>query len=235
MARRSRLTKTSLKKSKQNLILSILGIAIVLFLLFRYGVPLLSDLSFFAGNVIPSKDNVNDVVTKDTYVPPPSIDSLPKSTREKNVKITGNSLAGLTIKLYLNGSLEDEEEVGADGTFEFSINLTTGENLVKVKAYSGKLESEFSDTVSTSFTNEGPEIKIEAPKESETVHINPFNVTGSAEGASTVTINGFQAILSGRNYLYALTLKDGENEIKIEAVDDAGNKSEKTYKFNYSQ
>lgn len=235
MAKRSRLTKNSIKKSRQNLIISIIGIVLIIFLLLRYGIPLLSDLSFFAGSVVPNKSDVSETLKEDTYVPPPTLDPVPKAVREKEIKITGNSLPGLEVNLFINGSLENESLVGEDGIFEFIVKLSTGENLIKAKAVSGEFESEFSETLSTTFSNEGPEIKIESPKEGSTIHQNPTNVTGSAEGADSVIINGFQAILSGSNYLYSLTLKDGENEIKIEAIDDAGNKSEKIYKFNYSQ
>lgn len=233
--RRSRLSKKTEKKSIQTIFLSFLGIAIILFLLFRYGIPLISDASFFFSRIISTGDNKGQSSDEDKFVPVPELDPIPRVTKEQNIKVTGTSLSGLSVALFLNGSKDDEMEVSDDGTFEFNVTLTDGENILKAKSIKEEKESEFSNTIIISYKKSGPELSIDSPKDGETVSWpNPYNVTGKTEQDITVTVNDFQAIISGETWNYSLTLKDGENEIKVVATDLAGNKTEKIIRVNYS-
>ncbi len=237
--RKSRLSRKYQKKSTQTLILSILGIAAVLFLLFRYGIPLLSDASFLfgriTGRITGGSQIQQEKKDQENYVPPPDLDPLPKATKEQDIKVTGSSLSDLDVVLFLNGAQKDKVEVSPDGTFEFNISLTEGENIIKVKGVKNSLESEFSDSLVISYKKEGPSLSIDSPKDGETVsEPNPYNITGKVDPDTRVTVNDFQAIISAETWTYALTLKDGENEIKVVAIDSAGNKTEKIIKINYS-
>ncbi len=237
MARRSRLSKNYQKKSRQTLILSILGIGAVLFLLFRYGIPLISDASFLFGRVTSTSKSSDVKKEEEAPVPAPDIDPLPKATKEQNIKVGGTSLRGLKVALYLNGSIEDETDANDDGTFEFEVELTEGDNILKAKAIRQDKESEFSNSVNIVFKKEGPELSIESPSDnSELKGQNPIEVKGKTDPQVTVTVNDFQAVsASDGSYSYFLTLKEGGNEIKVVAVDLAGNKTEKTIRVNYSR
>ena len=238
MARRSRLTKKSEKKSTQTLILSVLGITAVLFLLFRYGIPLISDASFLFGRVTSSPKNDQKQNDKqDNYVPSPELDPLPKAIKEQNVKVTGASLSGLKVSIYLNGSKDNETEVSEDGSFEFNISLSEGDNIIKAKAFNDKGESDFSDSVNINYKKSGPELSIDSPPDNADLKgQNPIEVKGKSDQDVIITVNDFQAITnSDGSWYYNLTLKSGENEIKIVSTDLAGNKTEKTIRVNYSQ
>lgn len=236
--RRSRLSKKSQKKSTQTLVLSVLGIAAILFLLFRYGIPLLSDASFLFGRVTSSPKNDQKQNNKqDNYVPSPELDPLPKATKEQNIIVTGTSMSVLKVSIYLNGSKDNETEVSGDGTFEFSVELSEGDNIIKAKAFNDKGESEFSDSVTVTYKKSGPELSIDSPSDNADLKVqNPIEVKGKSDPDVTVSVNDFQAV-SGNDgsYSYFLTLKEGGNEIKVVATDLAGNKTEKTIRVNYSQ
>ena len=236
--RRSRLSKKSERKSTQTLVLSVLGIAAVLFLLFRYGIPLISDASFLFGRVTSSpKTDDSSKKDEDKHVPSPDLDSLPKATKEQNITITGTSLSSLKVSIYLNGSKDNETEVSDDGTFEFSVELSERDNIIKAKAFNDKGESDFSDSVSINYKKSGPELSIDSPSDNADLKgQNPIEVKGKTDPDVTVTINDFQAVTSSDGtYSYLLTLKGGGNEIKAIAVDLAGNKTEKIIRVNYSQ
>lgn len=235
MPRNSRLSKKFQKKSRNTLILSILGIIAILFLMFRYGLPLISDASFLFGRVTSSPDEQNQ--TKDEeFLAAPDLDTLPEATKEEMVIVAGTSLGGEKVEIYLNGSLE-EEAIVKDGTFEKEIKLTDGGNIIKAKALKGELKSEFSDTINISLIKEGPELSVDSPGDnSELKGANPIEVKGKTDPDVTVTVNDFQALSSSDgSYSYMLTLKEGGNEIKVVAVDAAGNKTEKTIRVNYSR
>ena len=234
---RSRLSRKYQKKSAQTLILSVLGIGAVLFLLFKYGIPLISDASFLFGR-ITSTSNTNDNQKNNDvdFIPVPDLDSLPKATKEESVTVSGTSISGLLITLYVNGNKEGETKVNDDGTFEFSIDLTEGENIIKVKAVKDERESEFSNSITIAYIKEGPKLSIDAPTEnSEIKGQNLIEVRGKTDPDTKVTVNDFQAVsTSDGSYSYFLTLKDGGNEIKVVATDLAGNKTEKTINVSYS-
>lgn len=236
--RRSRLSKKSQRKSTQTLVLSVLGIAAVLFLLFRYGIPLISDASFLFGRVTSTSKTNDSKQNKDNdYVPSPNLDSLPKATKEQGVKVTGTSLSGSKVQLYLNGNKDDEIDVDNDGSFEFDVQLSEGENIIKAKAIKGKNESEFSDSIAIVYKKEGADLNIDSPSDgAELSGVNPIEVRGKTDVDSTVLVNDFQAIIDEKgNWSYFLTLKNGDNEIKVVTIDLAGNKTEKTIKVKYSQ
>jgi len=235
MPRSSRLSKKFQKKSRNTLILSILGIIAILFLMFRYGLPIISDASFLFGRVTSSPDTENKTEDK-AFLATPDLDTLPEATKEELVTVTGTSLGGEKVAIYLNGSLEDEVEV-TDGTFEKEIKLTIGGNIIKAKAIKGEIESEFSNSVNISLIKEGPELSIDSPGDnSELKGANPIEVKGKTDPDVTVTVNDFQAVSSSDgSYAYLLTLKEGGNEIKVIAIDAAGNKTEKTIRVNYSK
>lgn len=237
--RRSRLSKKTQKKSMQTIALSILGILAILFLLIKYGIPLISDTSFLfgriTGRIIGENQTQEEKADREKYVPSPDLDPLPKATKEQNIKIGGTSLSGFKIVLYLNGSIENEKEANSDGTFEFDVTLSEGENIIKAKAVKDLSESEFSDSSVIAYKKEGPKISIDSPKDGETIFAtNPINITGKTDKNTIVTVNDFQAIITGDTFSYGLTLKDGDNEIKITATDLAGNKTEKIIRVNYS-
>ncbi len=235
MPRSSRLSKKFQKKSRNTLILSILGIVAILFLMFRYGLPLISDASFLFGRVTSSPDEVNKTEDK-SFLASPDLDTLPEATKEELVTVTGTSLGGEKVAIYLNGNLEEEVTV-KDGSFEHELKLTDGGNIIKAKAIKGEMESEFSNSVNISLIKEGPELSIDSPGENaELKGANPIEVKGKTDPDVTVTVNDFQAVSSSDgSYSYLLTLKEGGNEIKVVAVDAAGNKTEKTIRVNYSR
>lgn len=238
MPKNSRLSRKASTKSKQTIVLSILAIIGILFLLFRYGIPIISDASFLFGKVTGGGNNEETIRTKDEApVPSPDLDSLPKATKDPSVKVTGTSLSGLKVALYLNGSKEEEKDVSEDGSFEFNIELSEGDNIIRAKAIRDGKESENSNTLNVALKNEGPELTIDFPSENaELKGSNPFEVRGKTDPDVKVTVNDFQAVSSsGGSYSYLLTLKGGDNEIKVIATDLAGNKTEKTIRVKYSQ
>lgn len=238
MARRSRLSKSFQKRSRNTLILSILGIVLILFLLFKFGIPLLSDASFLFGKVTTAPNVNNESESKDeVFVPVPRLYSLPNSTNKKILTIKGSSLNGLTVEIYLNGNKVGNASVDDAGEFEKEVNLTEGDNIIKARAVKDNTKSDFSSSLTVRLSSEGPELLIESPNNGGDLKGgNPIEVKGTTNPGSTVTVNGFQAIINPEGkWSYRLILVDGGNDIAIVSIDDAGNKTEETIHVNYSQ
>lgn len=237
MSKRSRLSNKAKKRSTQTLILTIVGIILILFILLKYGIPFISDLSFITGRATSTTNDESSQKDEEGFIPVPQLDPLPKSTNKDEIRITGTSLSGLSVQLYLNGSRDDEVEVESDGSFEFRPKLTDGDNIIKIRAVKNDKEGDFSASYTVKLSKKEPEITIESPNDGANISgNNPIEVKGRTNGENTILVNDFQAIINpDGSWHYNLTLKGGDNEIKVVATDSAGNKAQKTIHVNYSQ
>jgi len=234
--RRSRLTKNFEKKSRKTLFLSIVGILIVLFLLFRFGIDALVNFSsFISGSKgAPASTTTNQI----NFIAPPILNPLVPATNSAQIIITGKAAKDQTIDLYLNDSNIDQTQVDDNGNFSFHPNLKNGDNQIKVRAELKGKQSDFSDSFNVAFKNSPPTLDVSTPNDGQSFKRdqNTASVTGKTDAGVTVTVNGFWAVVDdSNNYSYTLSLQNGDNQIKIIAVDQAGNKAEKDLKVNYSQ
>lgn len=237
MPKRSRLSKANVRKSRKTFVLSVLGIIAILFLLFKFGLPLISDASFIFGKVTSSPEKTENTTKDEAFVPVPDLDPLPQATKTPSVKVTGTSLAGLVISVYLNGAATSEVVADSDGNFEKDLKLTEGGNIIKAKAKKGETESNFSESLTISYKTKGPELSIDSPADGTDIHgPNPVEIKGKTDPDANVLVNDFQAITnSSGNWSYMITLVGGGNDIKVISTDAAGNKTEKAIHVNYSQ
>lgn len=232
---RSRLYRKIEEDSKRNLILSIIGSLIVIFALAKFGVPLLANFAFLlSGN----KDNVTSTNNRINFVSPPLLNPLPEATNSAKLKLTGKADTDSTIELYLNDDLTDKTETDKNGSFSFDIRLIKGDNKVYAKERNGSKISDKSDEFKILFKDTPPTLTIKNPSDGQKFsgdrHI--VAVDGTTDDPSVkVTINGFWSIVDQSNkFSYQFPLQNGDNQITVDAVDQAGNKTEKTVKVNYS-
>lgn len=239
--RRSRLSKNFEKKSKNTLYLSILGILIVLFLLFRFGIDILvSFSSFISGsrNSQSSQSNPNQI----NYIAPPILNPLPVATNSAQIVISGTASKDQTIYLYINNIQVDQIQTDKNGIFVFNESLKNSDNQIKAKVQNNGKQSDFSNTFDVVLKNSLPTLDVSSPPDGQKFDKNSIgsgnsiSVSGKTDQGVNVTVNGFWAVVDdSNNFSYTLPLQNGDNQIKIIAVDQAGNKSEKDLKVNYSQ
>jgi len=233
---RSRLTKRQAKKSLVNLFWSILGIIAVIFLLVKFGIPLLVNFSLFISGSRANQESKNTNQT--TFIPAPIFTTQDMATNSATTTIKGSTLAKNTVVVYVNGNIADKISAGEDGNFSSEIALSRDENIVKAKAVNpeGK-ESEFSQNLIIVFKSTPPTLEVSSPSNNDSYSKdqNIAEVKGKTDPQVRVTINGFWAVIDEENnFSYNLMLKEGLNEIKIEAADRAGNKTEKKLSVTYS-
>lgn len=222
------------RKTKKNLALSILGIILIFFLAFKFGIPLLVNISLFLSG---SQGKEEIKIQNSSFIAPPVLDSLPQATSSANIVISGLSSKNQTIKLYINNSLIDETKTDDKGIFLFKETIIPGENTIKAKAIAGDKESDFSGSIIIAFKSTPPSLNISSPSNNQSFSKdqNTAEVKGTTDPDVRVTVNGLWAITdSSGKFSYSLPLENGENKIKISAADLAGNKTEKEIKVNYS-
>ena len=235
---RSRLTKRLEKRSKNNLLISLIGIIFIFFILVKFGLPLLINFTLFVSGFKNTNESQNKTASS-VFVAPPQLNSLPNATNSAQTIISGNALSKQIVNLYINDELIKKTKTKNDGSFVFEdIRLSKGENSITVKALTeDKKESDFSVPIVISFKDKLPSLLVESPdeKQSFSKDENIIKISGKTDKGIRVTVNDFWAIVDeSGNFSYQLPLQNGENTIKIVATDDAGNKTETERKVIYS-
>lgn len=169
---------------------------------------------------------------------PPIFSNIPTATKEENITINGFAEPGSTIKLFVNGPEAASVIADNEGLFTLlNIKLIKGNNTLFGKVIDGEgRESEPTNTVSIMYDTNKPKIEILSPKDGETIRNldKSIIVKGKVDTKCDVKVNGRLAILGSDNtFSVLLGATEGKMEIKIEAIDEAGNKDEATIKVTY--
>ncbi|MGH7202887.1 MAG: hypothetical protein ACREHC_00405 [Candidatus Levyibacteriota bacterium] len=227
----SRLNSSLEKKAYHNIILAVLGAIILIIILVLFGTKLLIGFSLLTEG---GKGNTTTPQTQksNTYVAPPTLDPVVSATNSAQIAISGTSLADQKINLYINGNLVDNTIVQEDNNFNFpSVPLQNGQNSIKsIAVTKDNNKSNASNILSISLLNKPPELTIEQPQDGQGFDKNagPVNIQGQTDPGSQVTINDFVGIVDDQGkFSYLYNLKDGDNDLKIVATDQAGNKTTK--------
>jgi len=214
--------------------LVVVGTLLIFFLIFKFGIPF---LLFISGN--SSQKDVVQTNSKPTFISAPVLNQDFTATNSAQIKITGNANPKQNIRLYVNDQLVDKTSTKDDGSFSFdAVSLKDGDNAIQTKAQVDDKESDFSNTITITYKNKQPSLDVTNPSDGQTFSKdqNQLNVTGKTDPDVRVTVNDFQAIVnSDGNFSYTMQLQNGDNQLKIIAIDAAGNKTEKDLKVTYSQ
>jgi len=209
---------------KKTLIFSFLTITLIALIIWG-GIPLLVQIFNFLGQIKSSKEPVRQETI--TLLPvPPKLQPLPKATNQPTINLAGFAQPGMKVKIFLNDKLTKEVITAADGSFTAEkIPLSLGKNKIKARVIdnSGN-ESKDSNLLIVDFDQTPPELKIEKPEEKRETKI-----IGQTEPEAILKINNHLVVVDPEgNFSYPIILSEGENEILIEAEDEAGNKTSQT-------
>jgi hypothetical protein len=234
----TRLKRRQVQKTKQHVLLIIVGTIVLIGLLVVFGVPLLVNLSLLVGKL--KTDTAQDLSGKSpSYIAPPLLDETFSATNSAEISVSGSAEEKQVIKIYVNDEFIDEVSVDDEKRFTFeNIQLTAGANEIEVIAKEGKNESSYSDPVTITYLKEPPKLDVSYPTDKATIarNNNPMRIQGTTDPDVKVTINNFWAIMeSDGDFYYDFPLKDGENKLLIVAIDEAGNKTEKELTVSLAQ
>jgi bacillopeptidase F len=81
-----------------------------------------------------------------------------------------------------------------------------------------------------------PKLDISSPHDGDKVNKNEISIQGSTDKDITVTINSSPVVVSAQQtFSYTIRLNEGDNNIHIQAEDDAGNIETKDLKITYQK
>lgn len=233
---RSRLNRRIERQNKINFLLSTAGVIIILLSVFKFGIPMLINLSLF----LEANKNTQSTKTarQPIFISSPILDPAPYATNSAVMSVSGIAGSSENIELYVNDELTNQTKSQKNGRFIFNnITLQQGQNTIKAKAEKNNIQSDFSQTQTINFTNRAPSLSIDSPADGQSFSKDesPIAVKGKTDPGVKITVNGFWAIVQDNGeFSYELPLTNGDNQIKVRATDSAGNATEKDLKVSFS-
>lgn len=207
-----------------------------LFVTLALGIAILVAMYFW---VITFSSNINNVwqffrskdagvFKKEDKIPPAAarLLDIPEATNEKKLDLKGFGEEGSKAQLFLNNEKLDEQIIDTTGIFTFDgIKLEKGENsiFVLLTDRSGN-EAQPSRTYTIEYDNESPKLTVTEPEGNEHTGGKLVTIAGVSEEGAYVTVNDrFARVKEEGGFEIKVSLEEGENKIKVEAKDKAGN------------
>jgi hypothetical protein len=228
--------KSQEKKLVKRILFTIATIAALFMLSLYVGLPLLAKIivTFSSGNSDKTTTNATDSI----ILLPPILNPLAEATNSARVKISGFTKPDTTVEITLNDTDTYKITPDKDGAFNSKIiTLKDGENTVSAVSLFKNQISDPAPTLTILYKKKGPELLIDSPKDGETISTDSdtTNIVGQTDPDTKVTIND-RLVITNQNgrFSFSVKLSNGDNEYKIVALDQAGNKTEQELRFKYS-
>lgn len=228
----SRLAKREQQRlAKQTALL--IGIAFVVVIVFIFAV--IPGLIRLTGSSDNGLLNAND----DKVAPrPPTISSPVTATHSATIAVAGFSEAESEVVLVLNGQEATRTDADSSGTFELRVDLDKDQNELSFFAVDkAGNESEVSRVYTVTYDAVPPKIELESPQDGQQFELRKnqnITVKGKTEANAKVYLNG-RLVFANSDGSFSTTyqLAEGDNELRLRAVDKAGNELEQvvTAKF----
>lgn len=202
-----------------------------------FGIPLMARVSLVLDSL---KGTSEPVQTENGVVLPPRFIPTYEATNSAKITIEGYGNEGETIEIFVNGEKRDKVVVSKEGLFSFfEIKLNEGENTITAIAtgVNGKKSPE-TDALLVIYKNTPPSLEIETPKDGDNFsgEKKEIIIKGKTDTGTKVYINDRMAIMEEEGkFEFNYSLSEGENILKIYAIDEAGNKKELEIKCNYQK
>jgi len=229
----SRLGNNIKRKAIHNILLVVGGFIVVVVLLVVFGTKLLVGFSLFLEQSQGNSDSSTSDQTNDSYIAPPILNPVVTATDSAQITVSGTAQKDQSVILYVNNQLVDKTSVNSNNNFHFSsVALQSGQNSIKANAETASNKTSGDSNILTiSYLKNPPSLSIDKPQDGQgfSKGSSPtVSIEGQTDTGANVTVNGSWAIVDDQgkyNYLY--TLKDGDNDIKVVATDQAGNQTTK--------
>lgn len=229
---KSRLQQVETQKSiKSSVIYGGLTIVIIIISLV-FGIPLFSKFINLFSKPSAQTSSQNEILV------PPTISTLPQYTNKSTLQVTGTAKPNTNVKIFFANS-SDETTSDDSGSFSFNIGLTKGANTVyaKTESQDGNL-SESSNSFIVNYSTQDPSLTIYNPQNNQTFYGDSqktLSIQGLTDAGNTVTINDRVAIVDGSGkFNLNFDLQNGDNDLKIISLDQAGNKKEIDLKVTFN-
>lgn len=233
-----RAVKRRQRKDKQNFVITLIIIIILLYITFTWILPnLIGGLGIIKNLINPSKKISQD--ENQVLLAPPVFNIPFEATNTAQIDIPGYATPSSKVELFIDDEKKQTIDTDENGSFNFKdVELNVGTNNIYGKTVDEKnTESLPSKTIIITFDNEKPDLFINEPEDNKTIQGGDKKVTifGKTEIGVNVYINGNQVIVDkDGKFSKTMDINEGDNNIEIKSVDSAFNTSEVSRKVTYN-
>ena len=206
---------------------------ILIFVLVKWGFPFF--IRIIAGNGVTVNKNVDDIIPPQ----PPILSPLPEATNEANIIIEGYTEPGASLELNINDVLSKTDTAKENGSFRFETIIRNGANRIQVRAVDSANNASLSEVKIVELDNEPVTLTVTSPKDGTEFlgkNSQSMEITGKVNKPNSQVLanNSFVEVDRDGTFIHKYGLDAGDNEIKVVAVDKAGNKDEVLLKVIYT-
>jgi len=215
----------------------ILGIAFIVLLTLLIGIGLKVILNL--GTIVGPKDSASkDSSSQDQLFATLSIDQVPEATNSASFIISGSSTNLDEVAVLLNDKPVKTIDVTKEPNFTQEVmGLIKGKNKLQLKGRvaNNKLIKE-TEAHTVFYSNDKPKLDISEPTDNSKIYKRDLKVAGSTNAGNSVKVNDRPVVIySGGNFNATVQLNEGENKVKIDAQDNAGNIQTKALTITYQR
>ena len=182
----------------------------------------------------------SSLTTTNNAFPPqtPIISPLLEATNSAKLVVQGVGESNTAMLLQNNGSVVQEVRASADGSFAFEpIFLTDGNNDILVVSRNDQKAESRSQTQTVLLKTVKPQLLLSSPQDGAVFTRSKdqiVSVRGKTDPNVQVLLNGKLLITtSDGSFTGTYLLTQGENALKVQAIDRAGNMAEQEIKVSY--
>lgn len=210
---------------------------VVLIFIFTFGFKLLLNSSLFVADITRQKDSTATNVKNKLIDTAINIDDIPSATNSARIIISGSAPNYEKLLFYINETLVKELKLEKDYFSEEIGSLNDGANTIYVKGYEkDSNSSKDTSTYTVFFKKDKPKLEIKEPSDRQNVNSSDLQIIGLTEKDVNIKVNDLPVVVGiDGNFQTSIRLKEGENKIKVEAEDDAGNIESKELTITYSK
>jgi len=222
------------KKTTKKLIWTLIYIFGGILLSIYVGLPLLAKIA--VGLSVIRGDKETAAEKESAVIFPPVLDAIPSATNSASLTVEGYADKDTEIIISVNGKEFDKTEADSEGKFRLrNIILDDGENTIEAAVKKGDQVSKKS-VQSIIFKKDPPNLEITEPTDGQQIYGEAkITIKGITDSDARLKINDRLIIIDNDgNFSYPVSLSEGENKFKFEALDAAGNKKEAELTVNYS-
>lgn len=237
----SRSARAIAKRSKRKFFITLILIGFLIYATFYWLLPGVISGVFSVNNLSKTPKKQEKLEITNSNLAPPTISSSFEATNSANVIVNGFAAGNTKVKIFFDDALVDTITSSPDGSFSTKqLRLNLGANNIYGRSIDdeGK-ESLASKTYQLTYDNTKPELVLLDPKLDETTAREDQGrlfIKAKTEPDAKAYINDGQQIVGSNNEFQTfIPLRDGDNTIKIKAVDPAGNVSEITKTLSYTK
>lgn len=222
------------KQILRNLII----LVVILILAATVGLKLLINISIMvadftkSGTATPQNQTDNSLV----LLRSPKIYDIVTATNSAIIDISGTTTKGKTTKIYVNND-EYKRFISDSDEFDARIRLEEGDNEVYVEVTDIKTDlSKQSPVYNVRYITKKPTLNITSPQTESTVNTDQIRIEGETDSDVLIRINSIPVVVDGEGrFSYNLRLKEGDNDITIEAEDIVSNIVTERLKIRYEK